>query len=231
MKVSRKAPGKACVSYSFFSWVFFLSWIVTPPQGTASHTRAPVPGWLWGQPCWCPRTQRTQPPKPGAWMSGSSACHRRVPGGRSAPRTAPQCPFLGAVWTVPSSSWRRITQDLITTTWWQPSERSPSLSVMVLMLRLARGALKMVIAGNGECIPGERSLYKCAISYILSLSICYYSLPKTGYWILSLAQCSQSSGFMVRSATAASRKTLKYLNGKDPLIASMPFFLGSWRIK
>lgn len=84
----------------------------------------------------------------------------------------------------------------------------------------------MVIAGNGECIPGERSLYKCTISYIPSPSICYCSLPKAGYWILSLAQCSQSSGFMVRSVTAATRKTLKYLSGKkNPLIVFVPFCL------
>jgi len=32
------------------------------------------------------------------------------------PRDGTSEPFLGAVWTLPSSSWRRITQDLVTTT-------------------------------------------------------------------------------------------------------------------
>lgn len=81
----------------------------------------------------------------------------------------------------------------------------------------------MVIAGNGECIPGERSLHKCTISYIFSLSICYCSLPKTGYWIPSLAQHSQSSVFMVKSAAAATRKTLKYLSEKNPVIVFVSF--------
>lgn len=76
----------------------------------------------------------------------------------------------------------------------------------------------MVIAGNGECIPGERSLYKYAVSYILSPSICYCFLPKKGYLILNLAQCIQSSGFMVRFVTAVTRKTLKYLSGKKKIL-------------
>lgn len=90
----------------------------------------------------------------------------------------------------------------------------------------------MVIAENGECIPGVRSLYKYAISYILSSSICYCFLPKKRYLILNLAQCIQSPGFMVRFVTAVTRKTLKYFRGKKKSFNRIHvFWFGSWNIK
>lgn len=174
VKVTRKAHGKLCVSYSFFFSFFFLfsfnchftPWSNLTTQSTCAGAglRAAVPA--------AGDSAHTSHWPPGEPMSGRSGFHGRVPDGRSDPWDCTSQPWKGAVWTLPSSSWRRITRDLITTTWWQPSERSPSLNVMVWMPRLARETLKWLLLEMVSAYQGkDHSINALFLTFLLRASV------------------------------------------------------------
>lgn len=127
---------------------FFFLLIVTSPPGTAPLTRAPAQGWIQGMLCWwlwgC--TQRSGRPP---------VCGRKGARWDVCPRDCPSEPFSGAVWMLPSSSWHRITWYLITTTWWQPSEKTPSLNVMVWMPQPAWETLKWLLLETASAYQGK----------------------------------------------------------------------------
>lgn len=94
VKVTRKAHGKLCVSYSFFfSFFFCFPLIVTSPRGATSPPRAPVRGQVWGRPCRRPGTRHTPAAGcPGSrWVAGPASTGGCQTGGLT-PGTAPPSP-------------------------------------------------------------------------------------------------------------------------------------------
>lgn len=119
-----------------------------------------------------------------AWVSAHAVSHRPGRGWVAAPPSAGDArqelcprdctlqPFSGAVWTLPSSSWHRITRDLITTTWWQPRERSSSLNMMVWMPRLARETLKWLLLETASEYQGKNhSINVLFLTFFLQASV------------------------------------------------------------
>lgn len=209
---------KALENISSFICIFFLQLPSHPKEQhcVAEHL---CPGCVGG---W-PESRHTQPPTASGvdeWQ-----LHLQQEGARQevCPGDCTLEPFSGGIWTLPSSSWRRITQDLITTTWWQPSERSSSLNMMVWTPRLARHTLKWLLLETVSAYQGkDHSINVLFLAFFLQASVIALCQRQD---IGSLDWLSEANlGFMVRSVTATKRKSLNTRVLKNPLIVFVPFF-------
>lgn len=170
---------------------FFFSLIAAWPQGTTSQIRAPVPWRVWGPLCQWLGIQHTQPTAARGLDEWQVRLSQEGARQEVAPWDCPSEPFSELSGLCSSSSWHRITQDLITTTWWQPGERSPpSLNVMVWMLWPVRETLKWLLLGMMSAYQGkDHSINMLFLTFFLQASVTAFCQRKD-IWSLTWLSAS-----------------------------------------